>query len=228
MYLYVYVCVWRHLGVDRIWTFQNNMSKNGNIIEQSIVCLLQHDYTYNVIINHQCRNSMFGFEIYFANSFFLINIWNVSEFVAYIFPRIVTILLLILCWLYHMVFDHFPPFWMIFCFGFNPGSFMLRVALVAPAQRFGTLCARAGEGVGWWCPIWWADVSAEKAARLPLWCWVVVWPMLDITRIGDDRGKVCRCLRSHDHILDRIDLLIYDFLAWNLCARRTPIQWMRW
>ena len=174
---------------------------------------------------------MFGFEIYilptvsFSSTFGTFrNLWHIH------FPELFhTILLLILCWLYHMVFDHFPPpFWMIFCFGFNPGSFMLRVALVAPAQRFGTLCARAGEGVGWWCPIWWADVSAEKAARLPLWCWVVVWPMLDITRIGDDRGKVCRCLRSHDHILDRIDLLIYDFLTWNLCARGTPIQWMRW
>ena len=87
-----------------------------------------------------------------------------------------------------------------FCFGFNPGSFMLRMALVALAQRFGTLCARAGQGVGWWCPIWWADVSAEKAARMPLRCWVVVWPILDITRIGH-RGEVCRCLLSHDHMI---------------------------
>ena len=193
----IYTCSYR--GVIMYWIVLvclfgsgENMDiarcQNGNIIEQCIVCLLQYDNAHNVIINHQ---SLPEFNVWFWNIFcqqFLINVWNVSELVAYSFPDLFHI-----GTLYNLI--RFPAYSLL--------------TIRHCSSRRGQLNHMVSPFFGWFfsspsaqevlCCAWllWRlhgalGPSARELVRelvddarfegltlqrkkLPLWCWVVVW-----------------------------------------------------
>ena len=49
MYTYIYICVYHHLEVDRIWDFQADIIFLSGSFEISIFYLLQDDYVYMYI-----------------------------------------------------------------------------------------------------------------------------------------------------------------------------------